>query len=69
MAEIKGVGRRRTQLLDDSRNKRRHWEVKEETEDRKRWKRHKEEIQVIFLKSMDLLTSSIPNNYNSMSLV
>ena len=32
MTEVKGVGRiRRTQLLDD-------WELKEEAEDRKRWR-------------------------------
>jgi hypothetical protein len=33
---VKGVGRRRTQLLDDLRNRRRYWEFKEEAEDRKR---------------------------------
>ena len=38
MAEVKGVGRRVTQLLDDLRNRRRHWKLKEEAEDRKRWK-------------------------------
>jgi hypothetical protein len=38
MTEVKGVGRRRTQLLDDLRNKRRYWELKEEVEDRKKWK-------------------------------
>jgi hypothetical protein len=39
MTEVKGVERRRkTQLLDDLRN-RRCWELKEEAEDRKRWKR------------------------------
>ena len=32
MTEVKGVGRR-TQLLDDLRNRRRYWELKEETED------------------------------------
>ena len=32
MTEVKGVGRR-TQLLDDLRNKRRYWELKEEAED------------------------------------
>jgi len=32
---VKGVGRRRTQLLDDLRNRRRYWELKEEAEDRK----------------------------------
>jgi hypothetical protein len=36
--EVKGVGRRRTQLFDDLRN-RRYWELKEEAEDRERWKR------------------------------
>ena len=39
MMEVKGVGRRRTQLLDDLRNKRRYWELTEEAEDRKRWRR------------------------------
>ena len=41
MTEVKGVGRRRrrTQLLDDLRNRRRYWELKEEAEDRKRWRR------------------------------
>ena len=38
MTEVKGVGRRRTQLLDDLMNIR-YWELKEETEDRNRWKR------------------------------
>jgi len=33
MMEVKGVGRRRTQLLDDLRNRRRYWELKEEAED------------------------------------
>ena len=33
--EMKGVGRRRTQLLDDLRNRRKYWEIKDETEDRK----------------------------------
>jgi hypothetical protein len=37
MTEVKGV-RRRTQLLDDLRNRRRYWELKEEAEDRKGWK-------------------------------
>jgi len=35
MMEVKGVGRRRTQFLDDLRN-RRYWELKEEAEDQKR---------------------------------
>ena len=38
MTELKGVGRRRRQLLHDSRN-RRYWELKEETEDRNSCKR------------------------------
>ena len=37
--EVKGVGRRRTQPLDDLRNRRKIWELKEEAEDRKRWTR------------------------------
>ena len=67
MTEVKRVGRRRTQLNDYLRNRRRYCELKEEVEDRKRWKRqfssieHREEIQ-IFHKSMNLLMSSIFNN-------
>ena len=36
MREVTRVGRRRTQLLDDLRNRRRYWELKEEAENRKR---------------------------------
>ena len=39
MTEGKEVGRRRTRLIDNLRNRRRYWELKEEAEDRKRWKR------------------------------
>ena len=39
MTEVKGVGRRRTQFLDDFTNRRRYWELKEEAEIRKIWKR------------------------------
>jgi hypothetical protein len=39
MTEVKAVGRRRTQLLDDLINRRRYWELEEEAEDQKRWKR------------------------------
>ena len=39
MTEVNGVGRRRTQLLDDLRNRSRYWELKEEAEDRKSWRR------------------------------
>ena len=39
MTEVKGVGRRKTQVLDDLRNRRRYWELKEEAEDRESWKR------------------------------
>ena len=39
MTEVKGVGKRRTQLLDDLINRRRYWELKEEAEDKKRWRR------------------------------
>ena len=38
MTEVNEVGRRRTQLLDD-------WELKEEAENRKRWK-HKSNISI-----------------------
>ena len=37
MMEVKGVGRK-TQLLNDLRNSRRYWELKEEAEDRNRCK-------------------------------
>ena len=39
ITEVKGVGRRRTQFLDDLRRRRRYWELKEEAEDRKGWRR------------------------------
>ena len=51
MAEVKGVRKRRTELLNDwKRNRRRFWELKEEAEDRKVIKHilsqdHKAEIQ------------------------
>ena len=32
MTEVKGIGRGRTQLLDDLRDRIRYWELKEETE-------------------------------------
>ena len=37
MTEVEGVGRRRrrTQLLDDLRNRRRYWELRDETDGRK----------------------------------
>ena len=39
MTEVNGIGGRRTHLLDDLRNRRRYWELKEEAEDPKRWRR------------------------------
>ena len=36
MTETKGAGRGRKQLLDDLRNRRRFWELKVDSEDRKR---------------------------------
>jgi hypothetical protein len=39
MTEVKGIGRRRTQVLDDLRIRRRYWQLKGEAEDRKKWKR------------------------------
>jgi hypothetical protein len=38
MTGVKGVGTRRTQLLDDLRNRSRYWELEEEAEDWKRWR-------------------------------
>ena len=32
MTEVKGVGRRRSQLFGDLRNRRKYWKLKEETE-------------------------------------
>ena len=37
--DLNGVGRGRTELLDYLRNRRRYWELKEEAEERERWKR------------------------------
>ena len=56
---------RRKQLLDDLRNIRRYWEIKPKIEKvRKDSLSHEnnEEIQAIFLKSMDLLTISTLND-------
>ena len=39
MMKVKGLGRRITQLLDDLRNRRRYWELKEEADNRKKRKR------------------------------
>ena len=67
LTEVIGVGRRRTQLLDDLRNRRRYWEQKKEAEDRKRWSLstvYQSNIS-IFRKSLDLLISSISNNNNN----
>ena len=38
MREVKEGGRRGTQFLDDLRNRRRYWELKEESELHKWWK-------------------------------
>ena len=35
MTEVKGIERRKTQLLDDLRNRTKYWELKEEADDRK----------------------------------
>ena len=39
MTDVKGARKRRTKFLDDLRNRRRCWELKEEAEDQKRRKR------------------------------
>ena len=65
MTEVKGVGRRITQLLDDLRNRRRYWELKEESEDPKKMEKTVYQSNIsIFHKSLDLLISSILNNNN-----
>ena len=38
ITEVKRIGRRRRKFIDDLRNRRRYWELKEEAEDRNRWK-------------------------------
>ena len=70
MKEVKGVQRIIIQLLDDLRNRRRYWELKKEAEDIKDESdslsiEHKEEIQVIFHKSMDLLIYGILSDNNN----
>ena len=53
MTEVKRVGRRRgTQLLDNLRNRRRYWEIKEDAENRKYGNdslsiKHKEEMHIL----------------------
>ena len=44
MTEVNAVRRRRRQLFDDLINRRRYWELKEEAEDRNRWKIRKKYI-------------------------
>ena len=63
MSEVKGVERkRRTQLLDDLRNRRRHWKLRIEIDGNDSLSiGHKEEIH-IFDNSMVLLISSIIKN-------
>lgn len=34
------LGRRKIQLLDDLRERRKYWELKDEAEDRQRWRQH-----------------------------
>ena len=67
MTQVKGIGRRRTQLLDDLRNKTRYWELKGEAEDGNDSLliEHKEGIQVTSYISMYLLISSVLNNNNN----
>ena len=62
---MNGVGRRRTQILNDLRKRRRYWELNEGAEDRKRWKPVHESNINISDKSMNLLISSAPNNNNN----
>jgi hypothetical protein len=65
MTEVKGVGRRRTQLLDDLRNRKRYWELKVEAKDKKKIETTVYQSNIsIFHKSSDLPISSILNNNN-----
>ena len=64
MTVMKRIGRRRRRRIQflDLRNRKIYWELKEEAEDKKDGNdslsiEHKEEIKVIFHKSMDLLIS------------
>ena len=65
MAEVKGVGRRRVQLLVDLRNRRRYWELKEEAEDQRRWKRQFITRNLSYLPRVQEPTNKQHNNNNS----
>ena len=59
--------KRKNPISDYLRKWKKYSVLKEEAEDRKKWKvnlshEHKEEIQVISYKSIDLLTSSVLND-------
>ena len=61
MTEMKGVGRRRTQLLDDLRNMRRYWELKGKL----KIKTDGNDYQSNIRKSINLLITRILNNNNN----
>ena len=68
MTEVKVVGRRRTQFLDDLRNKRRYWELNKEAKDLKKmdnnWpSRINEEKEKKEKKKKDFLRQNDPNSY------
>ena len=64
MTEVKGVVRRRTQLLDDLGNRRRDWELKRKLKiENMETTVYQSNISILD-KSMDLLISSILNNKN-----
>ena len=54
--------KKKKQLLDDLRNRRRYWELKEEAEYRKKWRRQFISWTKVSSTSPDLLTSRIPIN-------
>ena len=67
--KVKGVGRRRTQLADDLRNRRRHWELESEAKSKNMetnvyHTNVSKQIKFTFHKSIDILTSSIYNHKN-----
>ena len=64
MTEVKGVGRRRAQFLDDLGN-RRYWELREEAKIKKMETTVYQSNISTFHKSLNLLISSILNNNNN----
>ena len=54
MTEVKEIGKRRTQLLDDLKKRRRYWELKEEAENREKME------TIVYQSNIRKLTSITP---------